>query len=128
MEAEVLREFSEIKSEIKKVHQRLDGHDEQFVLIAQKFESHDAIFKSIDARFDAIDVRFAAVDARFDRIEGEMQIQGLRIETLDGKMNQVLDIVQNIAMQVGARERIERQVEDHEHRIIALETFAKQER
>jgi hypothetical protein len=90
--------------------------------IDERFVAVDKRFDAVDQRFDAVDQRFDAVDKRFDEVKAQLRTE---IESVRGDVKLVAE---GFATQTGIlkrmdsdRERLERRVENHDGRILALE-------
>lgn len=90
--------------------------------IAALGQSIDARFAQVDARFAQVDTRFAQVDARFDEQKAQLRVE---IEAVNANVMRVYDAViaqqKTNATNDDEHRTIERHLDDHEIRIIALE-------
>ncbi len=65
----------------------------------------------------------SAMDADMASLKTETHRLDIMAEAQETKLNQVLEIVQDIAERLGYRDPIERRLDKHEHRIAALESI-----
>ena len=140
----------EIREEFKKVNKRLDGHDQRFDAVDARFDRVDARFDRVDARFDkvdakfdaidlkfdAIDVKFDAIDAKFDKVNTKFDAvdariddvgeqihrQGVLNEERDRKADQTLELMQLMHQENRQFHKKMDMLDNHEHRISALES------
>ena len=99
-----------VDQRLDKVDQRLDKHDQRFDTIDEQWKTTDQQFKTIDFRFKTIDQQFAETRAQL----------GMQLEALDHKIGLIYDVV--IAQQFKSR------LDDHEVRLLALESQKPQDR
>jgi archaellum component FlaC len=112
------------------IDQRLTGIDTRFDGIDTRLAGIDTRFDGIDMRLDGIDQRLAGIDTRFDGIDTRLvDLKAellIRIEAVDTKVGLVLEKVdhlihRDVANSV-AHARFEQRLDNHELRIIALES------
>lgn len=103
-----------------------NANDTQAVsAITKKLNEHDSHFEAIDRRFDAVDLRFDGIDKRIDKLSEEFHTFRIVQEDFGAKLDRVLDIKIQIHERLARYDRLEPKVEDHEHRISALEASVK---
>ena len=107
---------------LAEVDRRFDGVDQQLAGIAKQFES-------FDNRFEGVAKQFESVDKRFDQLGSSLRTQ---IEAVDNKVGLVLEKVQDVIERdvhhSGVNARVETRLDNHELRLIALESKKRQPR
>ncbi|TWW09691.1 hypothetical protein E3A20_11790 [Planctomyces bekefii] len=114
----VAKTLGSMQLQLKDIVCRLDSHDQRFVAI-------DARFEAIDKRFIEVDRRFDRLEARFDHLTEEFHLFRIKQEHQDSKLNQVLDVVISMNDRLSKNEILGGKIENHEHRIAALELRAQ---
>ena len=98
------------------VDQRLDGVDQRFDGVAQQFEG-------VAHQLAGINERFVSVDRRFDELGSSLRTQ---IEAVDSKVGLVLEKVEHLITRdrhhSAVSARLDTRLDDHELRLIALES------
>ena len=124
------RRFDAVDKRFDAVDKRFDAVDERFAAVDGRFDAADKRFDAADKRFDAVDKRFDvadkridAVDDRFDELKAELRTQ---IEAVDAKVALVLekvdDLIKRDVRHSVAHARFDQRLDNHELRLLALES------
>ena len=89
--------------------------------IVDKLVEHDQRFDKMDQRFDKIDQRFDKMDQRFERMEEANHQLGIKFEDSQKNQQLILDVVLATQEKFEKYEKLDKQVQDHGHRIAAVE-------
>ena len=103
-----MSDLHEIKLHIEMINQRLEAYD-------RRFDEHNR-------RFDEHDRRFDEHDRRFDDLSNEFREFRILQEEQATKLDKVLDVVLHINDRLTKHDDLVATVEDHGHRLAALES------
>ncbi len=78
------------------------------------------------SRQDRVEGRLQGVEGRLERVEDTVHKQGIRQEVFQDTLNAVLDNVLYIRERMSEFEKAISKIDNHEHRISALEFHARQ--
>lgn len=91
--------------------------------VRKTLDAHDRRFDQIDKRFDQVDTRFEQVDRRIDQQGSSLRTL---IEAVDAKVDLVLEKVTHLMQRdlynTAGHARFETRLDNHELRLIALES------
>jgi chromosome segregation ATPase len=121
-----------LTTSVGEMRKQLDGHDQQFVTIGQRIDQVDTRLDQVDTRLDQLDTRLGQLDTRVSEVDARVDQQGSSLRTLieavDSKVDLVLEKVSHLITRdihnSAAHARFETRLDDHELRLIALETGA----
>ncbi|MFH1958783.1 MAG: hypothetical protein ABIJ22_00415 [Patescibacteria group bacterium] len=88
-----------------------------FVMMNKRFEQVDKRFEQIDERFDGIDERLDGNDERLDAFVTKTEMLGYKVELMD----ELKFIREELAANSSIDIRQNKEIEDHEERLGAIE-------
>jgi len=106
-----MSDSTEIKQQLEMINQNLK-------MCNQRLVEHDR-------RFDEHDRRFDEHDRRFDDLSNEFREFRILQEEQAAKLDKVLDVVLHINDRLAKHDNLVATVEDHGHRIAALESTVR---
>jgi len=112
-----------VDQRVERVDQRLAGVDERLGVVDQRLEGVNQRLDGVDQRFDGVAQQFVGVDRRFDELGSSLRTQ---IEAVDSKVGLVLEKVEHLMTRdrhhSAVNARVDTRLENHELRLIALES------